>query len=150
MTSLPVKAPSVEVQRVLDVLSEPPRILFVDDNQGDRDMFAALCAGFRCVVDLAATGKDGIELAATNDYVIVVLDAHLPDVPCPEVFRKIRVANMDRGKLCRIVVTSAVFNGVAMQILEEAGFIGFALKDRLLGKVFFAEMMTRVGVQRRA
>ena len=66
------------------------RILIVED---EKDIASFVKKGLQAelfAVDLANNGKDGIFLALTNDYDLVILDLNLPDIYGLEIFKKIR------------------------------------------------------------
>jgi two-component system copper resistance phosphate regulon response regulator CusR len=66
------------------------RILLVED---DADAAAVLARGLReraYAVDAAGDGRQALELAATNDYDLIVLDLLLPHVDGLEVCRRLR------------------------------------------------------------
>jgi two-component system copper resistance phosphate regulon response regulator CusR len=66
------------------------RILLVED---DADAAAVLAKGLReraYAVDTASDGRQALELAATNDYDLIVLDLLLPHIGGLEVCRRLR------------------------------------------------------------
>ena len=64
-------------------------ILVIEDDPRLADLLAQLLVGERHVVDVAATGRDGLDLAVSGVDAIV-LDVGLPDISGLEVARRIR------------------------------------------------------------
>lgn len=67
-----------------------PRLLVIDDEPQIRRLLRIACehGGYR--VDEAATGREGISLAATNRPKAVILDLGLPDMPGLDALRHLR------------------------------------------------------------
>jgi DNA-binding response OmpR family regulator len=66
------------------------KILIIED---EKDIASFIKKGLQAehfTVDIAATGKDGIFYALTNDNDLVILDLKLPDMYGLEVFKKVR------------------------------------------------------------
>ena len=79
------------------------KILLVDDSQR---LLRSLGQGLRKLgyaVDLAADGEEGLALAETYDYHVIVLDLMLPGLPGLEVLRRLRA----RGRDVHILILSA-------------------------------------------
>jgi DNA-binding response OmpR family regulator len=79
------------------------KILLVDDS---KRLLRSLGQGLRKLgyaVDLAADGEEGLALAETYDYNVIVLDLMLPGLPGLEVLRRLRA----RGSGVHILILSA-------------------------------------------
>lgn len=66
------------------------RILIIEDEEA---VAHPLQRGLKSAIhsaDIAATGKEGVRLAATNDYDLVILDYYLPDMNGEEVAKMIK------------------------------------------------------------
>jgi DNA-binding response OmpR family regulator len=64
-------------------------ILVIEDDPRLAELLSQLLAGERHVVEVAATGRDGLDLA-TSGVDAIVLDVGLPDISGLEVARRIR------------------------------------------------------------
>ena len=58
-------------------------ILVIEDDPRLADLLAQLLTGDRHVVEVAATGRDGLDLAAAGGVDAIVLDVGLPDISGP-------------------------------------------------------------------
>jgi DNA-binding response OmpR family regulator len=79
------------------------KILLVDDSQR---LLRSLGQGLRRLgyaVDVAGDGEDGLALAETYDYHVIVLDLMLPGMPGLEVLRRLRA----RGNGAHVLILSA-------------------------------------------
>jgi DNA-binding response OmpR family regulator len=79
------------------------KILLVDDSQR---LLRSLGLGLKKLgyaVDVAADGENGLALAETYDYQVIVLDLMLPGLPGLEVLRRLRT----RGRDTHILILSA-------------------------------------------
>jgi DNA-binding response OmpR family regulator len=79
------------------------KILLVDDSQR---LLRSLGQGLKKLgfaVDLAGDGEDGLALAETYDYDVIVLDLMLPGLPGLEVLRRLRA----QGRSTHVLILSA-------------------------------------------
>jgi DNA-binding response OmpR family regulator len=80
------------------------KILLVDDSQR---LLRSLSQGLKKLgyaVDLAGDGENGLALAETYDYHVIVLDLMLPGLPGLEVLRRLRA----RGSSAHVLILSAL------------------------------------------
>src|SRR5262252_2511403 len=111
------------------------RVLFVEDEvKVSRFVVVGLVAE-GLAVDAAGDGTNGLELATTYDYDLIILDLMLPGLSGTEVLRRIR-ANNHRVPILMLTARDAIADKVEH---FEAG------ADDYLTKPFaFAELMARV------
>lgn len=57
-----------------------PAILVVDDRPSDRLAVCAALEALGCDLDVAMTGEEAIERAATRDYAVMIIDLRLPTI----------------------------------------------------------------------
>ena len=65
-------------------------LLIVEDDPRLGPLLVRMLAEDRHVVELAATGQDGLEMAALDGLDAVILDVGLPDISGFEVARRLR------------------------------------------------------------
>ena len=100
-----------------------PLVLIVDDNARNRKLAADVLrsAGFRTLE--AATGTEGIALAAEHLPDVVLLDLRLPDMDGTDVARELR--RSARTAWLPVVALSALRPDVNGDRLRAAGFAGY-------------------------
>jgi len=103
------------------------RVLLVDDHEMVRTGLRTLLAGYRDlkIVGEAATGAQAVELAASLEPDVVLLDLRLPDIPGEEVCRRIIATGCEARVL---ILTSFLDQSAALEGIE-AGASGFLLKQ---------------------
>jgi two-component system, OmpR family, response regulator len=72
-----------------------PKVLVVDDEPNIRELVQVALKFHGCAVTTGATGKDALQLAATGDPDLIVLDVMLPDIDGFEVCRRLRASDND-------------------------------------------------------
>lgn len=66
------------------------RILAIDDDADNLELIGKILANAGYHFTGAMTGLEGIRLAKTNDYDLIILDIDLPDVQGDEVARRLK------------------------------------------------------------
>jgi two-component system, cell cycle response regulator CtrA len=69
-------------------------ILLIEDNEAVAQMINLLLSGKGFNVSTTESGEDGIQLAKSYNYDLIILDLHLPDVSGLQVLRTLRSANV--------------------------------------------------------
>ena len=116
-------------------LADAMRLLLIED---DRKAARLLTKGLQeegFVVDLAATGEDGDERAAVNDYDVIVLDLLLPGIDGLTVCRTLRAG----GNSTPILMLTAR-DSVADRVVG----LGTGADDYLTKPFAFAELLARI------
>lgn len=67
-----------------------PKVLLVDDDVELAEMLRDYLEREGCMVALAANGSDGLALALSGDYHLLVLDVMMPGINGIEVLRRLR------------------------------------------------------------
>ena len=84
-------------------VEEPVKILLVDDSQRLLRSLSQGLTRLGYAVDVAGDGEEGLDLAETYAYHVIVLDLMLPGLPGLEVLRRLRA----RGSDVHILILSA-------------------------------------------
>jgi CheY-like chemotaxis protein len=114
-----------------------PRILLVEDNELNRDMLSRrlIRRGYR--VDLAADGREGLQMADTSAPDLILLDLSLPEMDGWEVLQLLK----RNPKMSRIPVMALTAHALVTDRTRalEAGFDDYDIKPvempRLLTKI---------------
>jgi CheY-like chemotaxis protein len=103
-----------------------PLVLIVDDNEKNRKLAAAVlsAAGFETLE--AATGAEGVALAAERAPDVILMDLRLPDMEGAEAARTIR-ADGPTARIPVVAMSALPLEG-ADDWLEAAGFAGSVSK----------------------
>jgi two-component system copper resistance phosphate regulon response regulator CusR len=111
------------------------RILIVEDEQKTGDYLKQGLAEASFVVDLARDGPDGMHLALSEDYDLVVLDVMLPGLDGWGVLRAIRAA----GKHMPVLFLTA-----RDQVEDRVKGLELGADDYLVKPFAFSELLARV------
>jgi two-component system cell cycle response regulator DivK len=114
-----------------------PRVLVIDDNEDNRQIFHDLFAAAGFDVVLVTTGEEGVERAAKDAFDVVLMDIQLPGIDGYEATRRIK-ALPGAAKVPVIAVTSYALSGDEAKA-RAAGCDGYVSKPfsprALLAKV---------------
>ncbi len=111
------------------------KILIVEDEQKTGDYLKQGLSEAGFVADLARDGLDGLHLALTGDYDLVVLDVMLPKLDGWEVLRQIR----QNGKHLPVLFLTA-----RDQVEDRVKGLEFGADDYLVKPFAFSELLARV------
>jgi len=111
------------------------KILIVEDEKKTGDYLKQGLSEASYLVDLARDGVDGLHLALTGDYDLIVLDVMLPALDGWGVLRAIR----DAGKN-----TSVLFLTARDQVEERVKGLDLGADDYLVKPFAFSELLARV------
>jgi two-component system copper resistance phosphate regulon response regulator CusR len=111
------------------------KILIVEDEQKTGDYLKQGLAEAGFVIDLARDGPDGMHLALTEDYDLVVLDVMLPGLDGWGVLRAIRAA----GKTMPVLFLTA-----RDQVEDRVKGLELGADDYLVKPFAFSELLARV------
>ncbi len=113
------------------------KILLVEDNEMNRDMLSRRLRRRGFDVELAFDGRQGVELALTGGYDLILMDMSLPEIDGWEATRQLRAA-AETEKVPIIALTAHAMAGDREKALE-AGCDDYDTKpielDRLLSKM---------------
>lgn len=83
------------------------KVLLIEDDENIADFLSVHLPAHSFVVDVAQNGASSLRLMRTNEYDIVVLDYHLPDMNGEEVIGRLRAQGIPTPVLLLTVVTDA-------------------------------------------
>ena len=114
-----------------------PRILLVEDNEMNRDMLSRRLQRKGYEVTMAVDGRQGVDMARSGDYDLILMDMSLPEIDGWEATRQLRAA--PETKVVPIIgLTAHAMAGDREKALE-AGCNDYDTKPvelpRLLGKI---------------
>jgi CheY-like chemotaxis protein len=113
------------------------RILLVEDNEMNRDMLSRRLTRRGYEIAMAVDGRQGVEMARTGEYDLVLMDMSLPEIDGWEATRQLR-ASPETADLPIIALTAHAMAGDRERALE-AGCNDYDTKpielDRLLSKI---------------
>jgi two-component system copper resistance phosphate regulon response regulator CusR len=110
------------------------RILIVEDERKTREYLQKGLGESGYVVDTAADGVDGLHLALTGDYDLVILDVMLPGTDGRQVLRELR----------RQKPTPVMFLTARDELEDRVGGLELGADDYLVKPFAFAELLARV------
>ena len=110
------------------------RVLLVEDEAKVSNFVARGLTAERFVVDVAADGKTGYELATTYQYDLIILDLMLPMMDGTEVLRRIRREN------CSVPVLILTARDA---VADKVGNFEAGTDDYLTKPFAFAELLVR-------
>jgi CheY-like chemotaxis protein len=114
-----------------------PTILLVEDNEMNRDMLSRRLKRRGFDVEMAVDGREGVEMARTGGYDLILMDMSLPEIDGWEATRQLR-ASRQTEKIPIIALTAHAMAGDREKALE-AGCDEYDTKpielDRLLSKI---------------
>jgi len=111
------------------------KVLIVEDEQKTGDYLKQGLSEAGFVADLARDGTDGLHLALTGDYDLVVLDVMLPRLDGWQVLREIR----QKGKHLPVLFLTA-----RDQVEDRVKGLEFGADDYLVKPFAFSELLARV------
>jgi len=113
------------------------KILLIEDNEMNRDMLSRRLIRKGYEIGMAVEGLQGVAMAATGEYDLVLMDMGLPDIDGWDATERIR-ANADWGTIPIIALTAHAMAGDREKALA-AGCDDYDTKPielaRLLGKI---------------
>jgi signal transduction histidine kinase/DNA-binding response OmpR family regulator len=126
-----------------------PRVLVVEDRAHDRLYLTSLLGDDRFIVSEAADGEEGLALAASRDFDLVISDVLMPKMDGFEFVRQLR--RTKTGADVPVLFHTATFHEPAARALaEQCGVIDVLLKpcepQELLAKVNAVVSRGRVAV----
>ena len=114
-----------------------PKILLVEDNEMNRDMLSRRLARKGYEVAMAVDGREGVAMAGSGEYDLVLMDVSLPEIDGWEATRQLRASEITKT-LPIIALTAHAMAGDREKAFE-AGCDDYDTKPvdlpRLLAKI---------------
>ena len=101
-----------------------PKVLIIEDDPGHQRLLEKLIEKSGCSCDCAATGISGIEKASSNDYDLIFVDIHIPNLDGFVVVTTLREQGFTTPM---IAVTALLLDGID-RIALDAGYNDFLRK----------------------
>lgn len=116
-----------------------PRILLVEDNELNRDMLSRRLQRKGFEVEMAVDGAQGVDMALTGKYDLILMDMSLPEIDGWEATRRVRDGEAASGARTPIIALTAHAMAGDREKAMEAGCDDYDTKPvelpRLLGKI---------------
>jgi CheY-like chemotaxis protein len=113
------------------------RILLIEDNEMNRDMLSRRLARKGYEVEMAVDGRQGVEMAQSGSYDLILMDMSLPEIDGWEATRQLR-ASPETASTPIIALTAHAMAGDREKAME-AGCDDYDVKPvelpRLLSKI---------------
>jgi len=109
----------------------PGRVLVVDDGKPNRQLIRLILTKAGCTVDEAENGEEGINLALSNDYAIVLMDIQMPIIDGFEATGQLRKQGYDKP----IIALTANITREDEERCTSAGFSSFLPKPVNIDKL---------------
>jgi DNA-binding response OmpR family regulator len=122
------------------------RLLLVEDEEKIARLVTRALVAERLSVDVARTGREGLDLANTYDYDLLILDLQLPELSGSEILRRVRRTNPN----VPVLILTAL-DGVADKVTHfEAGADDYLTKPFAMAELIVrAKSLLRRGTSRR-
>ena len=139
---IPVELPEQDqpqlqlVPRKADFRLARPRVLCVDDNHINRRIVETLLKPFCETLVLVSSGVAALQAAEQQEFDIVLLDIHMPEMDGIETHHRLR--SLPRGSRQRIIALTADVVPEALARYEVAGFDAILAKPVELDKLLAA------------
>lgn len=108
-------------------ISNPLRILLVEDNRTNQIVAAGYLKKLSYIVDIAANGKEALDYLSQQSYDLILMDCHMPVMDGFEATRKIKKLFLDSNSP-RIVALTASMTSEDTKNCYECGMDGVIVK----------------------
>ncbi|MGH2485155.1 MAG: response regulator, partial [Ktedonobacterales bacterium] len=102
-------------------LAAPFRILLVDDNTVNLKLTSLQLRRLGCAVDVAANGREALEMLARHQYALVLMDCNMPVMDWYEATRAIRSNEAATGSHLPVIAVTANALSGDREVCIEAG-----------------------------
>ena len=120
--------PQTEVPRLVHTSSVPSRILLVEDNRTNQALISELLKMNGHVVTSALDGNEAIEKAKQEQFDIILMDCHMPEMDGFEATRALRNDSASLNQATAIVALTANTEKTSKDRCLASGMNGFLVK----------------------
>jgi signal transduction histidine kinase/CheY-like chemotaxis protein/HPt (histidine-containing phosphotransfer) domain-containing protein len=103
---------------VVRVRETPVRVLLVEDNAVNQKLGVRLLEKLGCRVDLAANGREGVEMIATLPYDVVFMDCQMPEMDGYDATRLVRASETRVARVPIVAMTANAMRGDREKCIE--------------------------------
>lgn len=118
--------------------SRQKRVLCIEDEFFISELYERALQKAGYDVATALNGSDGLEIAKTNSYDIVLLDLMVPGMSGMEILRILRDPNQSPGFKSKIIITTNLEQDEAVRAEVEAQADGYLIKAAITPKELVA------------
>lgn len=104
------------------------RALVVDDEGMNLEVASRILERYGCIVTTAASGRESIDLCATNDFDVVFMDHMMPKMDGVEAMKHLKHDSIKRRKELPVIALTANASSTAKEMFLKEGFDGFIPK----------------------
>lgn len=104
------------------------RILLIEDNEFISFLYKRQLEKSGFVTDTAATGKDGLDAIAKNEYDFILLDMLLPDMNGINILTQVK--SNEKTKHIAVLLISNLGQASIMEEAKNLGAVGYLIKDQ--------------------
>jgi CheY-like chemotaxis protein len=134
------------VAEIVNAYSQPKKILLIDDNPEDCLQFKQYCGRHLCEVEEVSNGIDGIRMAVTKEYNLVLVDLVMPGLSGLETIKQIKVIKRAQNKVQGITALSGVYTQELIQSLQKVGCVVFAHKPDCFSQIYMDDLLGTFGI----
>lgn len=118
-----------------------PRILIIDDMAINQVILSSQLGALQVETDCASSGEKGLELFRDNEYDLVLVDLHMPDMDGYATLAQLQTIFGEKGRKVPVICETADDAPEIADSLKEAGFAEVLVKPIDFGELH--DMMVR-------
>lgn len=127
----------------LNRLTQPKKILYVEDSISQQMVFGELSKKFHCEMDFASSGVDALKKIREIRYNLIIIDMHLPDMSGIDIFQEV-FRSEERPP---VVFFTVCFNDEEARKAVNMDFVTFIRKPERLNEQFMWKFMETFNIK---
>lgn len=104
------------------------KILYIEDEEFIAEIYSRALFKSGYEVTIVRDGKQGLEMAQTNQYAIVLMDLMLPSLSGVDILKALRDPKLSPGFKSKIVITTNLSERKSIQLEIESQADGYFIK----------------------